>query len=119
MEDFLDKYTVREFLEWLRKEPLDEYTISTVSKDSNGDTVIVNMADVEALKFNFMKKVHRYEVVVRGYTFYIHDNKTCRDIMKWRFDDENKAQLQEVADNVCKNLNNGVISFIGYEKPCF
>lgn len=118
MEDFLDKYTVREFLEWLEKEPLDEYIMPQTVADAE-ETVVINMADVEALAKSFMEKVHRYEVVVRGYTFYIHDNKTCRDIISWKFTDENRQQAQLTADNVCKNLNNGVMSFISHEKHCF
>ena len=121
MEDFLDKYTAREFLEWLENEQIDEYLIPVVVKDEMGtdETFVVNMVDVELLKKQFMSKVHRYEVVVRGYTFYIHDNKTCHDIISWRFTDDNREQAQATADNVCKNLNNGVMSFISHEKHCF
>lgn len=121
MEDFLDKYTVREFLEWLEKEPLDEYIISKALpvETSTEDTVIVSMADVHLLAKTFMEQVHRYEVVVRGYTFYIHDHKTCQDIMSWKFTDANREKAQATADNVCMNLNNGSLSFISHEKPCW
>ena len=119
MEDLLDKYTMREFLEWLEKEPLDEYMIPHIVTNMPDDTTVVNLADVEALKTAFLEKVHRYEIFIRGYRLYIHDNKTCQDIMSWIFTDETRDQYQEIANNVCKNLNNGTLSFTSREKPCW
>ena len=116
-ERFLEEYTAGEFLDWLQDEPIDMY-IEQVVREINDDTVIFDIFDIEALKKNFIYHIRRYTVVERGYKFYVHDERHCKDIMMFRYTKENKEEIQNHVHNICEDLNQGNIIFTRHEHFC-
>ena len=114
---FLDEYSAGEFLDWLSDEYADEYIKQEIS-ENNGETIINDVFDIEQLKTNFLYTVRRYVVVKRGYRFYIHDERNCTDIMMFKFTEADKEDVQNHVYNVCEDLNQGKINFIGKKYRC-
>ena len=61
----------------------------------------------------------RYEVIKRGHNLYVHDNKTCQDILSWNFNNDNYEYIQNTANNTCESLNNNTMRFIGKKDNCW
>lgn len=114
---FLDEYSAGEFLDWLSNEYADEYIKQEIS-ENNGETIINDVFDIEQLKTNFLYTVRRYVVVKRGYKFYIHDERNCTDIMMFKYTEADKEEVQNHVYNVCEDLNQGKINFIGRKYRC-
>lgn len=114
---FLDEYSAGEFLDWLSDEYADEYIKQSIT-ENNGDTIINDVFDIEQLKTNFLYTVRRYVVVKRGYRFYIHDERNCTDIMMFKFTETDREDVQNHVYNVCEDLNQGKINFIGKKYRC-
>lgn len=120
MDDILHKYTAGELLAWLEDKTIDEYIdVAVEEDDDDGETYAVSVLDVERLKTDFIREVRRYEVVKRGYTLFIHDNKTCQDILSWNFNEDNRAYVQNTANATCESLNNQTMKFIGKKDKCW
>ena len=117
IEDFFNDYTAAEFLNWLSKEYADEYIKENIEEDGE-ETVINSIFDIERLKQNFSRRVHRYVVIKRGLRFYIHDERNCTDIMMFRYTDSNYNEILEHVNSVCDDLNQGNINFIGRKYRC-
>lgn len=118
IEEFFNDYTAGEFLNWLSKEYADEYIKENIIEDENGDTVLNSIFDIERLKQNFSRRVHRYVVIKRGFRFYIHDERNCADIMMFRYTEANHDEILEHVNNMCDDLNKGNINFIGRKYRC-
>ena len=73
---------------------------------------------IERLKQNFSRRVHRYVVIKRGFRFYIHDERNCADIMMFRYTEANHDEILEHVNNMCDDLNQGNINFIGRKYRC-
>lgn len=114
---FLDEYSAGEFLDWLSNEYANEYIKQEIS-ENNGETIINDVFDIEQLKTNFLYTVRRYVVVKRGYKFYIHDERNCTDIMMFKYTEADKEEVQNHVYNVCEDLNQGKINFIGRKYRC-
>ena len=116
-EKIFDKYSAREFLDWLSDEVADEY-IKQEIEDDGFDTVITDLFDMEQLKKNFLYHIKRYTVIKRGYKFYIHDERSCRDIMMFEYTDNNRTVVENYVQGVCDDLNKGKIHFVGKKHWC-
>lgn len=116
-DKILDEYTAGEFIDWLTNEFADEY-IKQMIDESEDETVINNMFDVELLKKNFIYHIRRYVVVERGHKLYIHDERHCRDIMMFRYTDIDKEEIQNHVNSLCDDLNQGKIIFTGRARFC-
>lgn len=119
IEDFFNDYTAKEFLDWLSDEYADEYIKEVINRDSNDDTIINNMFDIERLKKNFSYSIHRYTIVKRGFKFYIHDERNCVDIMMFRYNETNYEEILEHVNKLCDDLNQGNINFVGKKYKCY
>ena len=118
MDEILHQYTAGELLEWLGNSIVDDY-IMTVIEEKDGESYPLSVLDTEQIKTDFMREVRRYEIVKRGYTLYLFDNKTCQDLFSWRFDDSNYEEMQNAANVTCDSLNNRTMRFIGKKEKCF
>ncbi len=114
---FLDEYSAGEFLDWLSNECADEYIKQEID-EYDGETSIKDVFDIEQLKSNFLYTNRRYIVVERGYKFYIHDERNCTDIMMFRYTENDKEDVQNHVYNVCEDLNQGKVNFIGKKYRC-
>ena len=118
IEDFLNDYTAKEFLDWLEEEYADEYIKQIVDESLDGETYINDVFDIEALIKNFSRQVRKYTIVKRGYRFFIHDERNCVDIMTFRYNDDNYEEVSNYVNDICDNLNKGNINFIGKKHRC-
>lgn len=118
MEDILHKYTAGEILKWLSGVNIDEYVDYKVIEDEF-DSMTYNVLNIEKIKQDFMRDIRRYEVVKRGKTLYIHDNKLCQDILSWHFNDDDYEYIQNTATLTCESLNNRTMRFIGKKERCW
>lgn len=119
MDDMLHKYTAGELLKWLTDKEIDEYITPIVSEDSEGNSFASSVLDIDKIKTDFMHEIRRYEVVRRGQTLYIYDNKTCQDILSWNFTDNDYKYIQNTANTTCESLNNRTMRFIGKKNDCW
>lgn len=119
MEDILHEYTAGELLKWLTDREIDEYIDIKIMEDSYENSATYNVLDVEKVKIDFIRDIRRYEVVKRGKTLYIHDNKTCQDILSWNFTDDDYEYIQNTATLTCESLNNRTMRFIGKKERCW
>ena len=119
MDNILHEYTAGELLKWLNDIQLDEYADTKIITDAEGNTTAYDVLDIEKIKNDFMRDVRRYEVIKRGHTLYIYDNKTCQEILSWHFDDANYEYIQNTANNTCESLNNRTMRFIGKKDKCW
>ena len=115
-ERVFDEYSAREFLDWLENEEAGEY-INQEVEFIDDESVIIDTFDVEELKKNFMHHIKRYNVVKRGNKLYLHDNRTCNDIMQFRIYG-NDTEIQNYANSLCDDLNKRNVSFIGKKYRC-
>lgn len=118
MDEMLHKYTAGEILNWLGDIVIDDY-IMTIIEEKDGESYPISMLDIEKVKTDFMREIRRYEVVKRGHTLYLFDNKTCQDLFAWRFTDENYEEMQNTANVTCESLNNRTMRFIGKREKCY
>lgn len=118
MDSILHEYTAGELLDWLSDEDISQYIEQEIEETNNGDTIVIDVLNMEKIKNHFMYHIRRYISVKRGYKFYIHDNKTCNDIMMFKFTNENEEEIQNHVNNVCRDLNERKISFIGKKHRC-
>lgn len=65
--------------------------------------------DTNKLMEDFLLDNSRYEVIIRGKKLTIRDNKTNRDIVEMKFDNNNKTEIQAKIEGICDSLNNGEI----------
>lgn len=119
MDDILHEYTAGELLEWLANKEIDMYIQPVVHEDGDGSTYASSLLDAEQVKTDFLREAHRYEVIKRGQTLYIHDNKTCQDILSWNFTDTDYEYVQNTANMTCESLNNRSMRFIGKKNDCW
>lgn len=119
MDDMLHKYTAGELLKWLSQITVDEYIDTVVEEDIDGNTFASSVLDVDKVKTDFIREVRRYEVVKRGKTLFIHDNKTCQDILSWTFTDDDYEYVQNTANMTCQSLNDRSMRFIGKPDKCW
>ena len=118
MKDVLHNYTAGELLKWLDGISINEYCSTKIAESVDGDSFAYDVLDIEKITTDFIRQVRRYEVVKRGKTLYIHDNKDCKDILSWSFTDENYEYMQNTANNTCESLNNNTMRFIGKRDKC-
>lgn len=119
MDDIMHKYTAGEFLEWLTDMSINEYCVPQIV-EIDEEAVPYDVLDIEKLKNDFIKTIRRYQTVKRGKILYIHDNKTCRDIFSWNFNEHNYEQVQNTANNLCELLNNHTMRFVAEkDKDCW
>lgn len=118
MDDMMHKYTAGELLRWLGEIEIDEYLSPIVVEDVDGESHVSTVLNIEQLKIDFIRSVRRFEVVKRGFTFYVHDNKECRDIFAWNFTEADEEYYQNTANNVCDSLNNRTMRLIGKRPHC-
>ena len=114
----MHKYTAGELLKWLSEIEIDEYLSPVVIEDMDGESHASTILNVEQVKTDFIRSVRRYEVVRRGFTLYLHDNKECRDICSWTFTEEDEEYYQNTANNMCDSLNNHTMRLIGKKPHC-
>lgn len=119
MDNILHEYTAGELLDWLSEEDISEYIEQEIEETDDGDTIIIDILNVDKVKAYFIQHVRRYVVVKRGYKFYIHDNKSCKDIMMFKFTSSTEEEIQNHVNNICKDLNANKVSFIGKKHHCF
>lgn len=118
MNNMLHEYTAGELLHWLEEQAIDEFCISKIAEDVNGDSYAYSVLDVSEVEKAFLREIRRYEVVKRGHTLYIHDNKACQDILSWAFTDDDYEYALNTANNTCESLNNKTMRFIGKKERC-
>jgi hypothetical protein len=116
-EQDLEKYSAKELLEFLENEPVIDYT-TEILYDDFGESTLLEVFDIEKIKHDFLHSINRYTVVRRGQRIYIHDARECMDIMMIKvhnFDDEEAMQR---AYDICYDLNNNDMHFIGKIHTC-
>lgn len=118
MYDLMHDYTAGELLHFLAEEDISEYIQQEIEETNDGDTIVIDVLDVERVENEFMYHVRRYVSVKRGYKFYIHDNKSCNDIMMFKFNRNNEEEIQNHVNNICRDLNERKVSFIGKKHRC-
>lgn len=118
MDDIFHEYTAGELLEWMKNRPIDEYLDANIV-EINGESVATTIIDIEKIKLDFYHHVKRYVVVKRGHILYIHDNKTCQDLLSWNITNDNEEYVQNTANATCDSLNNRVMRFIGKKDKCW
>ena len=118
MDDILHEYTAGELLQWLGDEDISEYMQQDIM-ETDGDTIVIDVLNIDKIKTHFMYSVRKYIVVKRGFKFYIHDNKSCNDIMMFKFTNENEEEIQNHVNNICKDLNERKVNFIGKKYKCY
>lgn len=116
-EKFFDDYSAREFLDWLENEEATEYLNQEIEM-VDGESTIIETFDMERLKTNFIHHIKRYSVVKRGKRLYLHDNRSCNDIMQFRIDNDDEVEVQNYVNHLCNDLNNRQINFIGKKYRC-
>ena len=119
MDDILHKYTAGELLKWLDGKSINEYSIPRIDEDCDGNTYAYDVLSIEDIVTDFLRDIRRYEVIKRGHTLYVHDNKTCQDILSWNFNNDNYEYIQNTANNTCESLNNNTMRFIGKKDNCW
>lgn len=115
-ERVFDEYTAREFLDWLDDEEASEYIKQEV-EFLGEESIIVDYFDIEKLKSSFLHHIKRYVTIKRGDKLYLHDNRTCNDIMQFRIDG-NEIEIQNYVNAMCDDLNNRKVNFIGKKYKC-
>ena len=118
MDEIMHQYTAGEILKWLGNVVVDDYIVATI-EEKDGESYPISMLDIEQIKRDFMREIRRYEVVKRGYTLYLFDNKTCQDLFSWRYTDEDYEEVQNTANMTCDSLNNRTMRFIGKREKCY
>lgn len=118
MDEILHDYTAGELLEWLNKRTIDEYLDSAI-EEVDGESYPISILNIERIKTDFIREIRRYEVVKRGYTLYIFDNKTCHDIFSYAFTDENYEEMQNTVNETCDALNSGKMRFVSKKEKCW
>ena len=118
MDNIMHDYTAGELLKWLTDLPINEYCESRIM-EADGESTAYDVLDIEKIKTDFMREVRRYEVIRRGHTLFIHDNKVCQDILSWHFDEHSYEYVQNTANNTCESLNNLTMKFIGKKDKCW
>ena len=118
MDEILHKYTAGEILEWLSDKVIDNY-IMTMIEEKDGESYPFTVLDVEQIKTDFIREIRRYEIVKRGHTLYLFDNKTCQDLFSWHYTDANYEEVQNIANDTCESLNNRTMRFIGKKEVCW
>ena len=118
MDNIMHEYTAGELLDWLKDEDINIYMEQEIEETNTGDTIVIDVLNVDKIKTQFIHHVRRYVVVKRGYKFYIHDNKTCNDIMMFKYTADNEEEIQNHANSICEDLNQHKINFIGKKYKC-
>lgn len=118
MDNILHEYTAGELLQWLEGKVIDDY-IDTIIEEDDGESYPLSILDIDALKIDFIREIRRYEVIKRGYTLYLHDNKVCEDLLSWSFTDDNYEEIQNIANDACESLNNRTMRFISRKERCW
>ena len=116
-EKIFDEFTAREVFDWLIDEYADEYIKQDIV-EMDDESVISNVFDVELLKKHFLYHVRRYSVIKRGYKFYIHDERHCKDIMMFKFTDDTEVETENYVHAICEDLNKGSVHFVGKRYRC-
>lgn len=117
MDDILHKYSAGELLDWLAEEDMDIYLLPTPMMIDDESTIITRL-DIEQIKNDFIRSIHRYSAIKRGKIFYIHDEISCQDIMSFRFNEENEFEVQNHVHDLVAELNDRNATFIGKKHCC-
>lgn len=118
MDNVLNEYTAGEFLEWLADCDIDDYIAQDAIIGCDNETTLVDKADVEKMKIDFLDTIRRYIVVKRGHKFILHDNRECNDVMTFRFNSENEAEVQNMVNQMCMELNHHSVRFVSNKEHC-
>ena len=113
----LEKYSAKEFLQFLEDEIAMEY-IKEIIYDDFGESTLLEVFDIEKIKTDFLRSINRYSVVRRGQKVYIHDERDCKDIIMLKVRDYDAEATMQEAYDLCEQLNNGDLHFVAKIHTC-
>ena len=111
-EQDLERYSAKELLEFLEDKLAIEYTTEVLYDDA-GESTLIEIFDIEKIKYDFLHSINRYVVVRRGQKVFVHDGRDHKDLLFIKVHDYNDEEAMQRAYDICENLNNSEMHFVG------
>ena len=105
----LEDYTARKFVEWLESVVAEDYIEKTIIQRPDQADKVVRIFKIQKMVDDFLEENRTYALIIRGSHFIIFDRKTGRDIIRLKWTEDDKTDVQAKAEDILAMLNNNML----------